>query len=146
MDGNVILAAPTVLGQFFPDAMYATNLGLASKGAFRANLSCHSGHFAAKHFQLIHHSIDGSLECCNLRVHLRGLDLNPHRKISVSDLCDDPSDFSQRFLEGLICLLVFSELSFEHPNILGLDLVEGQFGPLVRIVETLADLGNHVFL
>src|SRR5207245_5289658 len=54
------------VGQVFPGAGHAADVGLAAQLAFRADLAGHTRHFRGEGAELVHHRIDHVLDLQNL--------------------------------------------------------------------------------
>ena len=70
------------IGQIFPGAGDAFDLGLAAELSFGAHFAGHAGHFGGEGVELIHHRVDGVLQLQDFALHVDG-DLL--RQVAVGD-------------------------------------------------------------
>lgn len=79
---------------------------MATKPALGADFSGQKCNLTGEFLELVDHGVDCAFEEGDFRVHLLGMYQDLFTQIAHSDGCDNSTDFSQRLLEGQVCLLV----------------------------------------
>lgn len=69
-----------------------------------------------------------------------------HGEVTVGDLGDDTTDFTEGFLEGFVGLLMLAEFPFEEHDVFVFDLGESAAGVFFLLEQFVTDLSDDILL
>lgn len=136
----------TIVCQFLPNTINPLNLGLAAQNALGTDFTSHARHLGGEIAQLVHHGVYCALEGGDFRVHFHVVQPYSLGQVTTGDRRQDVSDFSERFLERLVGLLVLPQLSLECRDTLLLDDGERLFLELFLLQQLRLDAGQLLSL